>query len=449
MSDVPLFSEFEAVSSDQWIAQLEKALRGEPLSSLESTSPEGIQVKPFYRREDTLDLPHYPDLEMPVWSPGLILRGDQSVRDTMTRFAEEAGIHSRIEADSAFPVSLGKSNWLSYTRYLSDGESESSDCYDPFAHLQRTGTWNPQYWERTDALADQKKPVFWVDLDAYAEAGAHRIQELGYGMGHLTALFDRYAERFQSGAAPVFLMFTSLAGDFFFDIAKIRALRWLFSTVTRTYDVQAGCRILVRPGLRNKALYDYNNNLLRSALECASGIIGGADEVFNLPYDTWFKSPHVFSERLALNQLLVLKHEAYLDESSSLAEQVYYVDYLTSQMAEGALELLKRVQSEGGMLEALRAGTPQKDVLKSAETFQKRFESGDTVLLGSNYQINKEESLFDTVDTAYRDALLQPDRVDRYLKENPSQYSRLLPRRWAASWEAVRLNQESKSAIGT
>jgi len=449
MSDVPLFSDFEAVSSEQWIAQLEKALRGEPLSTLESISPEGIGVKPFYRREDTLDLPHYPDLGIPVWSPGLVLRGDDSVRSAMKAFANEAGVGSVLETDPEFPLNMEKPAWIGYTSSPAEGESESSDCYDPFARLLRTGAWHPEYWEPTDAEAERVKPAFWLDLDTYAEAGAHRIQELGYGMSHLSALLERYADRLPGGKAPLFLIFTSLAGDFFFDIAKVRALRWLFATVTRTYDVQADCRILVRPGLRNKTLYDYNNNLLRSALECASGIIGGADEVFNLPYDTGFKSPNLFSERLALNQLLVLKHEAHLDDSASLAQQVYYVDYLTSRLAQGALDLLKKVQSGGGLLEALKVGMPQKEVLESAESLQKRYESGESVLLGSNYQTNKQEELFETVDAAYRDTLLQPDRVGVYLKDHPSEYTRLLPRRWAASWEAGRLSKESKSDIGS
>lgn len=439
----PIFSEFEAVTSEQWTAQLEKALKGAPLDSLTTNTLEDIPVKAFYRREDTLDLPSFPNLAMPAWVPGWIQRTGSTADSSLESLNDQYGIRSRLRADEKLPWSLDRPLFVSYERLAhpsGNGGAVEAPCYDPIAALLRTGNWNESMWE--PAASAVASGSVWVDFDVYAEGGAHRILELGYGMSHLAALLDKFGPGLDSDALPTVYLQTSLAGDFFLDIAKTRAIRWLFVTLAREYGLNLNCRILVRPGLRNKTVYDFNNNLLRSTLECASGIIGGADEAYNLPYDLWFKEPNSFSDRLSITQLLVLKHEAFLNDSQELSDRAYYVDYLTSQLAQKALNLLKKVQLEGGIIEAALRGEPQQEVAHAAGTQQELYDRGDAVLLGSNYQINKEERMSEMVDPGLQEALIQPLHAKAFAQAHPSELPRILPLRWAAGWEADRLKKE-------
>jgi methylmalonyl-CoA mutase len=98
--------------------------------------------------------------------------------------------------------------------------------------------------------------------------------------------------------------------NYFFEIAKLRALRLLFNLVAKEYNHDLECHLLVSTK-RNKTLYDYNVNMLRTTTECMS-IIGGADAIANLPYDSLYHKDNEFGDRIARNQLLVLKKKAIL-----------------------------------------------------------------------------------------------------------------------------------------
>ena len=73
------------------------------------------------------------------------------------------------------------------------------------------------------------------------------------------------------------------------------------------YGAKQTCEILAVPSRRNKTLYDYNTNMLRSTTECMAAILGGADAVCNLPYDAIYHKTNDFAERIARNQLVILK----------------------------------------------------------------------------------------------------------------------------------------------
>ena len=96
------------------------------------------------------------------------------------------------------------------------------------------------------------------------------------------------------------------------EIAKSIALRTLVNTIAKEYDFPISIQIIAEPQQRNKSRLDYNTNLLRSSTEMMSAILGDADIVMNHPYDLRFNLPNLFSDRLARNQLLILKHESFL-----------------------------------------------------------------------------------------------------------------------------------------
>jgi len=134
----------------------------------------------------------------------------------------------------------------------------------------------------------------------------------------------------------------------------------------------------------NKTAYDPYVNMLRTTTECISSILGGANTICNLPYDALYKSSNEFGDRIARNQLLVLKQESYFDKVNNPADGAYYIESLTEQLAEKALELFKNIEANGGFLAQLKEGTIQRKIKESAAKEQADFDTEKLVLLGTN-----------------------------------------------------------------
>jgi methylmalonyl-CoA mutase len=159
------------------------------------------------------------------------------------------------------------------------------------------------------------------------------------------------------------------------------------------YNHTFDCHIIATPTKRNKTLYDYNVNMLRTTTECMSAVLGGANSISNLPYDTLYHKDNEFGDRIARNQLLILKHESYFDKVSNPADGAYYIEALTEQLAEKALLLLKEIEEKGGFITQLIEGNIQKKISESASKEQELFDSGKEILLGTNKYPNKNDKM--------------------------------------------------------
>src|SRR5690606_28619534 len=173
---------------------------------------------------------------------------------------------------------------------------------------------------------------------------------------------------------------------------KLRALRKLWNLILEQYDSIAQTYIYAENSLRNKSLLDMQNNLIRSGLETAAAVQGKADAVNVFPYDS-LRKPTAFSEELASKQQLLLQKESYFEKFEDPVAGTYFVENLTELMAKNALELFKRIESEGGFLRGLWAGSIQKSIQKSAEKEQQAFDEGKIVLIGVNKFRNSKDKL--------------------------------------------------------
>jgi methylmalonyl-CoA mutase len=196
-------------------------------------------------------------------------------------------------------------------------------------------------------------------------------------------------------------------------------LRLLFGIIAKEYGNHLNCHIIATPSKRNKTIYDYNVNLLRSTTECMSAVLGGADTICNLPYDVLYHKSNEFGERISRNQLLVLKNESYFDKVDNPADGSYYIESLTTQIAEKALALFKEMEANGGFLVKLGEGIIQKKIAESAEKQQQLFDSGSEILLGTNRYPNKNDrmahdlELFPFVKNKPRKTLITPIIANR------------------------------------
>lgn len=408
-----LFEDFEAVSSKAWKQKIQVDLKGADYNeTLIWKTNEGIDVKPFYHADafDTFTT----HLNNNSWLIGQEIgvndasSGNTKAIDALKRGAEHIQfIISNEDIDlnallqdidiSTVKVTL-QWNFQPSDQYLNQYKSvldtSNVTClYDCIHQLASSGNW---YQSLKDDLKTHSHYVsasntLHVDARLYQNAGANIIQQLAYTLAHCNEYLNQLDIEDKNEVELVFSV--AVGSNYFFEIAKLRALRMLWSSLADAYGYNANCQIIAIPSKRNKTIYDYNTNMLRTTTECMSAVIGGADIVINLPYDSIYHKSNEFGDRISRNQLLVLKHESYFDKVNNTADGSYYIESLTSQLANKALDLFKQIEAAGGFLSQLKDGKIQMKIKESANKEQDTFDSGDLVLLGTNKHPNPNDKM--------------------------------------------------------
>jgi methylmalonyl-CoA mutase len=402
-----LFQEFDKTSSKIWKQKIQADLKGADYNdTLIWRTNESIDVKPFYH-PDGFNPKSFPQALYPkeTWKIGepieisnakeandlakhAISRGAETLLFHLNE--EEVNVRLLLKDLSSIPVFLISQqvwNWISpNVRVL----------YDPIRHFANTGNWfHSQASDLSNAIehVKQKKTVF-VDGTFYQNSGATIVQQLAYMIAHLNEYLNALEESVSFDFSTLEVHFrTAVGSNYFFEIAKLRALRLLWQSLSSAYSIQKSCHISATPGFRNKSIYDYNVNMLRTTTECMSAILGGADTVYNLPYDALYHKSNEFGNRISRNQLLILKHESYFDKVKNAAEGAYYIETLTNELANKALDIFKSIESAGGMIKQLMEGTIQRKIKESAALEQEQFDSGNLVLLGVNTFPNERDKM--------------------------------------------------------
>jgi methylmalonyl-CoA mutase len=226
-----------------------------------------------------------------------------------------------------------------------------------------------------------------IRADHLHEAGAHAIQELGYG---IAAGVDRLAELTATlpvdTVAPEIEFVFAAGPGYFIEIAKLRAARILWSQVVTAFGGDEGAcrmRLHVVTARRNKSAYDRYTNLLRVTTEALSAVVGGCDRLTVQPFG--------FDPHLALNIQRILKEESHLDAVADPAGGSYYIEALTDSLAREAWRLLQQVEAEGGYVRALASGSIAKAIEESRAARAKAYSSRRRALVGVNNYPNVTE----------------------------------------------------------
>ena len=421
-----LFKDFEAVSSKAWKQKIQVDLKGADYNdTLIWKTNEDIHVKPFYHADEFKTLPDISDSKAKNWKICQAIdvtnakTANIKALDAINRGAESIIFNIKQDAISiehliqdidletiAIDIKcqfLSKDyiqSAINTTLPITTQSKKESSIYihtDIIGHLAKTGNWYSNLkadYSQFEAILKTTNQVS-INLDLYQNAGATMIQQLAYGLAHSNEYLNKLDNIIDSKAKQSLLMTfnVSIGPNYFFEIAKARALRQLWFTLASEYDVNTKCRILATPSKRNKTIYDYNVNMLRTTTECMSAILGGADTICNLSYDSLFHNPNEFGDRIARNQLLVLKNESYLDKVNNPADGAYYIESLTEQLAEKALDLFKDIEANGGFLNQLKEGTIQRKIKESSAKEQADFNNGNLVLLGTNKHPNESDKM--------------------------------------------------------
>lgn len=444
-----LFDDFNPVPSKQWKQKIQFELDGADYNeTLVWNSPEDIQVKPFYHKDElTAVAPintkagqflvcqniFVHDLEKSILrAKDSIDRGAESIRFTIEdQNTDVAKLLENLPLDKLvvyFKLTFLSIDFVKKLDAIAKEKKAKIYCnLDPIGQLAKDGNWfttkEKTNFETLNLLSKETARISLISVDGglYQNAGANMVQQIAYSMGHANEYCNRIENLDQT------IVFEIAVGtNYFFEIAKLRALRWLFNIIAKEYHPDLRCHLLVTPTKRNKTIYDYNVNMLRTTTECMSAILGGADAIANLPYDALYHKDNEFGDRIARNQLLILKKESYFDKVDNPADGSYYIENLTSQLAEKALALFKDIEANGGFLKQLNDGIIKRKIQESADKEQELFDAAKEILLGTNKYPNKNDrmkddlELFPFVKIKPRKTLITPI-IEKRLAENREQ----------------------------
>lgn len=486
-----LFSDFPAVSTQEWMDKITVDLKGADYEKkLVWKTNEGFKVKPFYRREDlegvktTEGLPgQFPYIrgnkkDDNTW----FIRQDIRVEDpkeanTKALDLLNKGIDSlgfKIKAKDLSEdyirtllkdiccecIELNFKTCQRHTvklaQLLTDYFKEKGYApeklqgslnFDPIGKMLKKGKdlsgLIATAKELTEILAPY--PHFHciaVNSVQLNNAGAYIYQELGYAL----AWGNEYLNRMTEAGVPVDTVAQKIkfnfgiSSNYFMEIAKFRAARMLWANIVNEYKPACTCACQMEAHAEtsnfNLTLFDAHVNLLRTQTEAMSAAIGGVSSITVTPFDQAYETPNDFSERIARNQQLLLKEEAHLNRIVDPAAGSYYIENLTVSIAKQAWELFLKVEEEGGMVNAIKAGSVQEAVNGSNKARHEAVSKRKEILLGTNQYPNFTE-------LAGEKAPLQPTCccADAH-EESEKAFATLNSDRAASEFEALRLQTE-------
>ena len=245
----------------------------------------------------------------------------------------------------------------------------------------------------------------------YHNGGASTTQELAFALATAVEYIRAMQNRGLNidDIAPRIRFSLSVGTNFFMEIARLRAARLLWAKIVKAFggsDESQKMSLHARTSSWNQTVYDPHVNLLRATTEAFSSAVGGCDSLHISPFDELLRTPDEFSRRIARNTHTVLREESHITRTVDPAGGSWYVENLTDSVGRKAWALFQEIEKQGGMVKALEAGAPQKQVADTAAKRAANIAKRKDIFVGSNMYPNLKETRLEpeAVDFAARQA---------------------------------------------
>ena len=421
------FAEFEPVSTAAWQARIARDLKGADPATLRWQTPDGFTLEPFYHREALAALPETPAPQLrpnttsntwrnvPTYSVPAGERGHATIRraaEALVRGAD--GIHFVVTDVTAFDVEFLDAHlpldrtYVGYSlttapaafvrRLLATGAPKLRGFlqFDPISnHLPNLKS---QFQELREVLTlTQPMPDFQaltLHINFFGNRGATATQQVAFALATAATYLSELPTDALTTAEVAAAMQVHIAinPNYFFEIAKLRALRRLWVTLLHAYGLPpeaALVPVFAETSSWSQTTLDAHTNLLRVTTEAMSAVLGGANALSVRPFDCLFHDPNEFSDRLARNLSVLLREEAGLGQVQDAAAGSYYVETLTDTLAREAWALFQKIEAKGGLPNAM--GLVMQELHEAAQAQFRRIANGEQVVVGTNRFQNTRE----------------------------------------------------------
>lgn len=412
---------FPTPSPAEWKTLAEKALKDKPLESLVHLDADNLIVRPLYAGAtgvETVFAPRPSDAEGRAWDLRTLVEGDDPAAVNAAVLADLQGgaasvvLKGAVLADSeplgraldgvalelaavGLDAGLAGPDATNALAVAAKGSPRARLMFhmDPVSAFAEAGAAPRPIAEHLTLAANTAArhagaypdaTFFMASGRVVHEAGGSIAQELAFAAANAVALIDAAVAAGMSVEVALKGTVLSVAVDqeYFDGLAKVRALRLMWRTISTAYGHEIPAVIETRSSRRMLSARDPWPNLLRLTAAGFAGAVGGADAVVLDGFTRAEGRPDAFARRQARNTQLVLMEEASLGRVDDPAAGSWYLDHRTRDLAEAGWAEFQMIEAEGGLVEALRGDLIQSRVARARQTLQGAFAAGVKQMVG-------------------------------------------------------------------
>jgi methylmalonyl-CoA mutase len=454
---------FPIPSPADWRVEAEKALKGKPVEGLIHLDADHLTTRPLYGRANATEAvfaPRTSDADGRAWDLRTLVEGDAAEAVNAAVLADlEGGAASVILAGAVLsdseplaralqgvamelaPVGLDAGldgpDAANALAVVAKGSPRARLMFhlDPLTAFAASGG-SPRSIEEHIGLtantaarhagAYPDATLFLATGRAAHEAGGSAGQELGFAAAAAVAYLRAAVEAglpIERALAGTVLG-VSVDAEYFDGLARVRALRLIWRSISRAFGHETPARIEARSSRRMLAAKDPWPNLLRLTAAGFAGAVGGADAVVLDGFTRALGRPDAFARRQARNTQLILMEEAHIGRVADPAAGSWFLDHRTRDLAEAGWAEFQRIEREGGVVASLKGGALQNRIAASRAAGKAALSNGAGQIVGV---------------TRFVDADVRPVSVEAGAAEPPGSGGDhcppLPPLRWAEAFE--------------
>ncbi len=449
-----LFTEFPEITKNDWITQVNKDLKGKNFDdTLVWRSLENFDIQPYYAKEDLVNLP----LEAIQAAQKIKKTGSWQNRPSV-KYTNEKETNSLIisylqRGADAINIDLSTTDLcqVDFVKLLNNIKLSDSPIFfttlqgtELLANLSKFIYYLPRGGIQVDIIADSfvgtsskdyiltwenaKQTILQtiqysnfqalsVSSHVFHNAGANAVQELAFTIAAAVENLDKLTDL---GLSPEKIVAklefsVSVGTNYFIEIAKLRALRYLWSKMLESYN----CSSLIKDcqiHCQTSSFYDSKlspyTNMLRATTEAMSAIMGGCDALTVLAYDSVMGEQNSeFGERIARNVSILMREEAHLDKTIDPSAGSYYIENLTYQLSVQAWKLFQEVETMGGITAAFEKGFITEEINQSYEAKVKNLQNGKVMVGVNKFRVEPENELKVVENITNNNVFLQKRRL--------------------------------------
>ena len=404
-----LFSEFSPSSISDWKNKFLNDIKESTFESYIWQNENGFDIEPFYNSE-SLSHSYLPAFTHSNWDVCVSSSSSDSkalnseLLNQLARGANSISINcSNINLIQALDGIL--LNYIQSTFYIDNQSASSlfnylSDHYNlnelnisilPIIFNNENDLKN---WANNKSLFNGFEGIKTIGVNLYLSHNQNCLAyyEIALIFSALVEQLEFLSKKEQISNSKIVIK-TGVNSDYFIQIAKLRAIRRLWNNLKIVYNCNNDIHLIVETTLTNKSISDSYNNLIRSTIESMAAIAGGCNELIVSEFDTLNPTDKILSERLAVNQQLILKDESYFDKIADVSCGSFYIESITDAIASKALETFKRFENEGGYFKCIEKSIFFNEINIQAKHQQDKINNQEEVSVGVNRFKNELENL--------------------------------------------------------
>lgn len=456
---------FSIPTPDQWRALAAKALKDRPLEGLVHLDADGLAVRPLYAAATVIEpvlAPRPSDADGRAWDLRTLVEGDDPETVNAAVLADLAGGAASVVlkggalADSeplaraldgvalelaaiGLDAGMNGPEAANALAVAAKGSPRAKLMFhmDPVSTFAEVGVASRAMDEHLMLAANTaarhagaypEASFFMASGRVVHEAGGSIGQELAFATANAAALVKAAVAAGMTAEAALkgVVLGVALDQEYFDGLAKVRALRLMWRTLSRAFGAETPAVIEARSSRRMLSATDPWPNLLRLTAAGFAGAVGGADAVVLDGFSRASGRPDAFARRQARNTQLVLMEEANIGRVDDPAAGSWFLDARTRDLAEAGWAEFQIIEAEGGIVEALKGGLIQPRVARARELLERQLHNGAQQMVG----------VTQFVDADPRPAPVEPDpAVSADIGGDGCEPMR--PMRLAASFEAA------------